>query len=117
MRRKCTSKKLSHHEQQDLIATPWQIWERADEDEYIEPDYIEDTGNQEGAEERGEKQVWIDRGVIIKEQERQAARFGKGTLLVEDGKDMMERVEETYKKRRQMATANEEAVEEHKREL
>ena len=30
---------------------------------------------------------------------------------------MMERAEETYKKRRQMATANEEAVEEHKRAL
>jgi hypothetical protein len=29
---------------------------------------------------------------------------------------MMERAEETYKKRRQMAIANEEAVQEHKRE-
>jgi hypothetical protein len=54
--------------------------------------------------------VWIDRGVITKEQERQAERFGKGTLLVEDGKDMMERAEETHKKHRQMAIANEEAV-------
>jgi hypothetical protein len=35
--------KLNHHEQQDLIATPWQMWERADEDEYIEPDYISKT--------------------------------------------------------------------------
>ena len=42
--------KLNHHEQQDLIATPWQIWERADEDEYIEPDYIKDTDNKEGTE-------------------------------------------------------------------
>ena len=74
------------------------------------------TGKREGAEEREEEQVWLDRGVITKEQERQAARFGKGTL-VEDGKDMMERAEGTYKKRRQMATANEEAVEEYTREL
>ena len=108
--------KLNHHEQQDLIATPWQIWERAEENEYIEQDYIKDTDNQEGAEEREEEQVWIDRGVIIKEQERQAARFGKGTL-VEDGKDMMERAKGTYKKRRLMATANEEAIEEYKREI
>jgi hypothetical protein len=49
--------KLNHHEQQDLIATPWQIWERADEDEYIEPDYIKDTDNKEGTEEREEEQV------------------------------------------------------------
>jgi hypothetical protein len=82
--------KLNHQEQQDLIATPWQIWEREEVDEYIEPEYIEDTGNQEGTEEREEEQVWIDREVIIKEQERQAERFGKGTL-VENGKDMMER--------------------------
>jgi hypothetical protein len=53
--------KLNHHEQQDLIATPWQIWEIAEVNEYIEPDYIEDTGNQEGKEEREEEQVWIDR--------------------------------------------------------
>jgi hypothetical protein len=107
--------KLNHHEQQDLIATSWQIWERAEVNEYIEPDYLEDTGELEGSEEREEEQVWIDRGVIIKEQERQAARFGKGTL-VENGKDMMERAEETYKKRRQMAIGNEEAVQEHIRE-
>jgi hypothetical protein len=25
--------KPSHHEQQDLIATPWQIWEREETDE------------------------------------------------------------------------------------
>jgi hypothetical protein len=31
--------KLSYHEQQDLIATPWQIWERKEADEYIEPEY------------------------------------------------------------------------------
>jgi hypothetical protein len=72
--------KLNHHEQQDLIATPWQIWERAEVNEYIEPDCLEDTGVRKGAEEREEEQVWIDRGVIIKEQERQTARFGKGTL-------------------------------------
>jgi hypothetical protein len=36
--------KLNHHEQQDLIATPWQIWERAKATEYIEPDYLEDSG-------------------------------------------------------------------------
>jgi hypothetical protein len=107
--------KLSHHEQQDLIATPWQIWERADEDEYIEPDYLKDTDNQEGTEEREEEQVWIEREVIIKEQERQAARFGKGTLA-EDGEDMMERAEGTYKKRKLMIIANEEAVQEHIRE-
>ena len=108
--------KLNHHEQQDLIATPWQIWERVDEDEYIEPDYIEDTGNQEGTEEREEEPVWIDREVIIKEQERQAERFGKGTL-VENGKDMMERAEETQKKRRLMIIADDEANEERKREI
>ena len=60
--------------------------------------------------------MWIDREVIIKEQERQAARFGKGTL-VENGEDMMERAEETHKKRRLMIIANEEANEEYKREL
>jgi hypothetical protein len=108
--------KPNHHEQQDPIATPWQIWERAEEDEYIEPDCIKDTDNQEGAEEREEEQVWIDRGAAIKEQEIQAARPGKGTL-VENGKDMMERAEETHKKRRIMTTANEEAIEEYKREL
>jgi hypothetical protein len=52
--------KLNHHEPQDLIATPWQIWERADVDEYIEPGCTEDTGNQVGEEEREEEQVWID---------------------------------------------------------
>jgi hypothetical protein len=26
--------KLSHHEQQDLIATPWQIWEKEETNEY-----------------------------------------------------------------------------------
>jgi hypothetical protein len=31
--------KLSHHEQQDLIATPWQIWERKETEEYIEPEF------------------------------------------------------------------------------
>ena len=61
--------KLSHQEQQDLIATPWQLWENEEVEEYIEPEYIEDTGNQEGTEEREEEQVWIDREVIIKEQE------------------------------------------------
>jgi hypothetical protein len=50
----------------------WQIWESEEVDEYIEPEYIEDTGNQEGTEEREDEQVWIDREVIIKEQERQA---------------------------------------------
>jgi hypothetical protein len=30
--------KLSHHEQQDLIAMPWQIWERKEIDECIEPE-------------------------------------------------------------------------------
>jgi hypothetical protein len=62
--------KPSHHEQQDLIATSWQIWEREETNEYIEPVYYE-----EDTEERDEEQVWIKRGVIIKEQERQAARF------------------------------------------
>ena len=33
--------KLSHHEQQDLIATPWQIWEKEETNEYIEPEYYE----------------------------------------------------------------------------
>jgi hypothetical protein len=52
--------KLNHHEQQDLIATPWQMWERAEVNEYIEPDYHEDSEEREGAEEREEEQVWID---------------------------------------------------------
>jgi hypothetical protein len=33
--------KLSHHEQQDLRATPWQIWEKEETNEYIEPEYYE----------------------------------------------------------------------------
>jgi hypothetical protein len=76
----CTLQVLYKHEQQDLIATPWQIWERIEVNEYIEPDYHEDSDEQEGVEEREEEQVWIDKGVIAKEQERQAARHGKGTL-------------------------------------
>jgi hypothetical protein len=85
--------KLSHHEQQDLIATPWQIWEKEETNEYIEPYHYE---AQEDTEERDEEQVWIKRGVVIKEQERQAARFGKGTRE-ENGKDMMERADDTRK--------------------
>jgi hypothetical protein len=56
---------ISHHEQQDLIATPWQIWERDETNEYIEPEYYEE---EQDTEERDEEQVWIKRGVIIKEQ-------------------------------------------------
>jgi hypothetical protein len=52
---------------------------------------------------------------IIKEQERQAARSGKGTR-VENGNDMMERADDTRKKRRQMILDNEEAVQAHKEE-
>jgi hypothetical protein len=106
--------KLSHHEQQDLIATPWQIWEKEETNEYIEPEYAYDE-IEEDTEEREEEQVWIKRGVIIKEQERQAARFGKGTV-VENGKDVMERADDTRKKRRQMIIDNEEAVQAHKEE-
>jgi hypothetical protein len=40
--------------QQDLIATPWQIWERKETDEYIEPEYYE---GEEETEEQGEEQV------------------------------------------------------------
>ena len=43
--------KLSHHEQQDLIATPWQIWERKETNEYTEPKYYaeeEETEVREG---------------------------------------------------------------------
>ena len=46
--------KLSHHEQQDLIATPWQIWEKEETNEYIEPEYYE---VEEDTEERDEEQV------------------------------------------------------------
>jgi hypothetical protein len=49
----------------NLIATPWQIWEKEETHEYIEPDYFE---SEEDTEEREEEQVWIERGVIIKEQ-------------------------------------------------
>jgi uncharacterized protein YifE (UPF0438 family) len=82
--------KLSHHEQQDLIATPWQIWERKETDEYIEPEYLEE---EEETEEQGEEHVWIKSGVIIKEKERQATLFGKGTSE-ENGNDMIERADE-----------------------
>ena len=82
--------KLSHHEQQDLIATPWQIWERKEADEHIEPEYYEE---EEETEEQSEEQVWIKSGVIIKEKERQATLFGKGTSE-KNGNDMIERADE-----------------------
>jgi hypothetical protein len=105
--------KLSHHEQQDLIATPWQIWERKETDEYIEPEYFEE---EEETKEQGEEHVWIKSGVIIKERERQATLFGKGTSE-ENGNDMMKRADDTIKKRRQMIIDNEEAVQAHKQEI
>jgi hypothetical protein len=62
------------YEQQDLIATPWQIWERKETDEYIEPEYLEE---EEETEEQGEEHVWIKSGVKIKEKERQAHTTAK----------------------------------------
>jgi hypothetical protein len=99
--------KLSHHEQQDLIATPWQIWERKEIDEYahIEPEYYEE---EEETEEQGGDYVWIKGGVIEKERERQAAIYGKG-LIKESGNEIMQRAENTPQKRRQMIADNEEA--------
>jgi hypothetical protein len=88
--------KLSQHEQQDLIATPWQIWERKETDEYIEPDYYEE---EEETEEQDEEQVWIKGGVIVKDRERQATHHGKGSSK-ENGNAMMKRAEETIKKQR-----------------
>jgi hypothetical protein len=60
--------KLSHHEQQDLIATPWQIWERKETNEYTEPEYY---AEEEETEEREGDKVWIGGGVIEKERVRQ----------------------------------------------
>jgi hypothetical protein len=59
---------------------------------------------------------WIKSGVIIKEKERQATSFGKGTSE-ENGDDMMERADDTNKKRRQMIIDNEEAVQAHKQKI
>jgi hypothetical protein len=69
---------LSHHEQQDLIATPWQIWERKEIDEYIEPEHYEE---EEETEEYGRDYIWIEGGVIEKEIERQATIYGKGSSI------------------------------------
>jgi uncharacterized protein YifE (UPF0438 family) len=52
--------------------------------------YVEE---EEETEEQGEEQVWIKSGVIIKEKERQATLFGKGTSE-ENGNDMIERADE-----------------------
>jgi hypothetical protein len=43
--------KLSHHEQQDLIATPWQIWERKETNEYTEPEYYAEEKKQKNERE------------------------------------------------------------------
>jgi hypothetical protein len=60
--------KLSHHEQQDLTATPWQIWERKETNEYTEPEYYEE---EEETEEREGDKVWIGSGVIeMKERDK-----------------------------------------------
>jgi hypothetical protein len=60
--------KLSHHEQQDLTATPWQIWERKETNEYTEPEYYEE---EEETEEREGDKVWTGSGVIeMKERDK-----------------------------------------------
>ena len=91
--------KLSHHEQQDLIATPWQIWERKEADEHIEPEYYEE---EEETEEQSEEQVWIKSGVTIKERKRQATMYGKGSSK-ENGNDMMK---SSYREHTQETTPN-----------
>jgi hypothetical protein len=53
--------KLSPQEQQDLIATPWDIWERKSNEEYVELEYIE--GEDEVAEQ-GRDLIWIEGGVM-----------------------------------------------------
>jgi hypothetical protein len=49
--------KLSHQEQQDLIATPWDIWERKEIGEYMEPEYKEE---EEEEAEQGKSYIWIE---------------------------------------------------------
>jgi hypothetical protein len=105
--------KLSHHEQQDLIATPWQIWERKETNEYTEPEYYEE---EEETEEREGDKVWIGSGVIEKERERQDKWCGSGSSK-ENGDDMMRRAAITNKKRRQAIIDNEEAVHAYRREV
>jgi hypothetical protein len=93
--------KLSHtmSNKQDLIATPWHIWERKETDEYIEPEYCAYEEEEESAED-GRDYIWIEGGVIEKEIERQATIYGKGSR-VEGGIAMMKGVEFTPQKRHQ----------------
>jgi hypothetical protein len=84
---------LSHHEQHDLIATPWQIWERKETNEYTEPEYY---AEEEETKEREGDNVWIGGGVIEKGRVRQDQWCGNGSSK-ENGDDMMERAAVSHK--------------------
>jgi hypothetical protein len=80
--------KLNHQEQRDLLATPWDIWERKNDEEYVEPEYA--YIEEEDVTEQEEGIIWIEGGVIDREQERQMTIYGKGSH-VDGAIDMMKR--------------------------
>jgi hypothetical protein len=63
--------------------TPWDpreisglqgIWERKENEEYVEPEYVEE---EEEVAEQGRDQIWIEGSGIDREIERQATIYGK----------------------------------------
>jgi hypothetical protein len=59
--------KLNHQEQRDLLATPWDIWERKNDEEYVEPEY---AYIEEDVTEQEEGIIWIEGGVIYRQRTR-----------------------------------------------